>query len=88
MSILQEIQEGFMNAIDDIRHTIVEQGWFGQDTTGNISDANTAIEAPEITPAQAIEPADNQQSITDMFTPPPSEDPEQTQEQDIEGMDI
>lgn len=38
--------EGVADAVDQIRHQVVEQGWFGQQTTGDISLPQ--IEAPKI----------------------------------------
>ena len=50
MGIFDGFAEGLASAIDDIRHQVIEQPWFGQQTTGNIElpqvEAPT-IEAPE-----------------------------------------
>lgn len=32
----------FASVVDDIRHKVVEEGWFGRQTTGNITDASTS----------------------------------------------
>ncbi len=72
MSLLDELIEGFSSMMDDIRHNVVEQSWFGQETTGDISDSGASgIEAPEIT-APEIEPLTErqQENIMEMFTPP------------------
>ena len=87
MSLLEDIQQGFTNAIDDIRHSVVEQGWFGQDTSGDIS-SSADISTPEID-APAIELSQSEESIIEMFTPPAEAEQELVgQEQEIEGMDI
>lgn len=36
MGFFSGFAEGLASAIDDIRHQVVEQGYFGQQTTGNI----------------------------------------------------
>ncbi len=36
MGFFDGFAEGLASAIDDIRHQVVEQGYFGQQTTGNI----------------------------------------------------
>lgn len=92
MSFLSDLQEGFMNAIDDIRHKVVEQGWFGQETTGDMSANSPEINAPDADQANALD------NIMNMFTPPPAQEaePELNQEQNEtqentqkqEGMDI
>ncbi len=46
MSLINDIQQGFIDAMDDIRHSVVEQGWFGQETTDNISTGNAEIATP------------------------------------------
>lgn len=46
MGIFDGFAEGLASAIDDIRHTVVEQGYFGQQTTGNIELPQ--VEAPAI----------------------------------------
>ncbi len=91
MSLIDELIEGFTSAIDDIRHNVVEQGWFGQETTSDISDGvgTTGIEAPEIT-APEISPAQARQqdeSIMDMFTPPAEADMQQERGQE-QGIDV
>ena len=49
MGIFDGFAEGLASAIDDIRHTVVEQGYFGQQTSGNIELPQ--VEAPTIEPA-------------------------------------
>ncbi len=49
MGFFSGFAEGLASAIDDIRHQVVEQGYFGQQTTGNIELPQAqapAIEAP------------------------------------------
>ena len=36
MGIFDGFAQGLASAIDDIRHQVVEQGYFGQQTSGNI----------------------------------------------------
>jgi len=43
--------EGLTSAMDDIRHQVVEQPWFGRQTTGNIELPQ--VEAPAIEPASS-----------------------------------
>lgn len=84
MSLLDEIIEGFTNAIDDIRHNVIEQGWFGQETTGDINSGDTTdTQALEIT-APEIAPAADTASIIDMFTPPAEQEQGLEQEQGID----
>ena len=45
--------EGLAGAIDDIRHQVVEQAWFGQQTTGNIELPQVQAPTIEEPPAQA-----------------------------------
>lgn len=46
MGIFDGFAEGLASAIDDIRHQVVEQPWFGQQTTGNVELPQ--VEAPTI----------------------------------------
>jgi hypothetical protein len=46
MGFFSGFAEGLSSAIDDIRHTVVEQAYFGQQTTGNIELPQ--VEAPTI----------------------------------------
>ncbi len=92
MSLLDEIIEGFSSAIDDIRHNVVEQSWFGQETSGDIHSGDaTNIEASEITAPEIEAPAHaqerQQESIMEMFTPPAEQEMEQGIEQE-QGIDI
>ena len=59
MGLFDGFAEGLTSAIDDVRHNVVEQGWFGQQTTGN-------IELPQAE-APAIEPANT--GIIDLTSP-------------------
>lgn len=67
MGFFDGFAEGLASAIDDIRHQVVEQPMYGQQTTGNIElpqqqepaveptswqDAAQDIEAPQIDPPQ------------------------------------
>jgi hypothetical protein len=36
MSLWDEMTQGFANAVDDIRHKVVEEPWYGREVTGNI----------------------------------------------------
>lgn len=36
MSFWDELTQGFVNAVDDIRHKVVEEPWYGREVTGNI----------------------------------------------------
>lgn len=83
MSLLDELIAGFSSAMDDIRHNVVENGWFGQETSGDISD-KAGVEATDIT-APDIEAPKSLDSIMEMFTPPPAEtEQEKRQEQGID----
>lgn len=46
MGILDGFAEGLASAIDDIRNQVVEQPWFGQQTTGSIELPQ--VDAPPI----------------------------------------
>lgn len=52
MSIWDEFQEGFVNATNDIRHTVIEEPYFGRATSGDI-EAQIATANIEV----AAEPA-------------------------------
>jgi hypothetical protein len=86
MSLIDDILEGFTNTIDDIRHNVVEQGWFGQETTSDI-DAGTGIDAPDIT-APEIEPPESLESIMEMFTPPSAEAEQDHSLEQEQGIDV
>lgn len=45
MSFWDEMTKGFVNAVDDIRHKVVEEPWYGREVTGN-------IELPQSEPAE------------------------------------
>ena len=50
MGFFDGFAEGLASAIDDIRHQVIEQPWFGQQTTGNIELPQVetpTIEAPQ-----------------------------------------
>jgi hypothetical protein len=49
MGIFDGFAEGLASAIDDIRHQVIEQPMYGQQTTGNIELPQ--VEAPTIEPA-------------------------------------
>ena len=36
MSFWDEMTKGFVNAVDDIRHKVVEEPWYGREVTSNI----------------------------------------------------
>ena len=36
MSLWDEMTQGFADAVDDIRHKVVEEPWYGREVTGNI----------------------------------------------------
>ncbi len=48
MGIFDGFAEGLASAIDDIRHQVIEQPMYGQQTTGNIELPQ--VEAPTIEP--------------------------------------
>lgn len=52
MGIFEGFAEGLAAAVDDIRHQVVEQGYFGQQTTGNIELPQ--VQAPTIEAPQAM----------------------------------
>lgn len=62
MGIFDGFAQGLASAIDDIRHQVVEQPMYGQQTTGN-------IELPQVQ-APAIEPAQSPQSLDGEILPP------------------
>ncbi|TXI24148.1 MAG: hypothetical protein E6Q61_05445 [Nitrosomonas sp.] len=53
MSLWDEFQEGFVNATNDIRHTVVEEPYFGRATSGDIAPpvASESVEAVSVEPA-------------------------------------
>ncbi len=51
MGIFDGFAEGLASAIDDIRHQVIEQPMYGQQTTGNIELPQ--VEAPTIEPASS-----------------------------------
>lgn len=67
MGFLDGFAEGLASAIDDIRHQVVEQPMYGQQTTGN-------IELPQ-QQEPAIEPVSWQEAAQDI-EPPQIEPPE------------
>lgn len=71
MGFFDGFAEGLASAIDDIRHQVVEQPMYGQQTTGN-------IELPQ-QQEPAVEPTSWQEAAQDI-EPPQIEPPQQTQE--------
>jgi hypothetical protein len=43
-TLLETLTQGIINAVDDVRHKVVEEGYFGRETT---KDIGAAIPAPE-----------------------------------------
>ena len=39
-----QVARGIAAAVDDIRHKVVEEGWFGRETTGSIELVNNAVD--------------------------------------------
>lgn len=39
-----QVARGVAAAVDDIRHKVVEEGWFGRETTGSIELVNNAVD--------------------------------------------
>ena len=39
-----QVARGVAAAIDDIRHKVVEEGWFGRETTGSIEVVGNAVD--------------------------------------------
>ncbi len=39
-----QVARGVAAAIDDIRHKVVEEGWFGRETSGSIELVNNAVD--------------------------------------------
>jgi hypothetical protein len=39
-----QVARGVASAIDDIRHKVVEEGWFGRETTGSIELVGNAVD--------------------------------------------
>ena len=79
MGIFDGFAEGLAGAIDDIRHQVVEEGYFGRQTTGDISLPQ--VEAPtdniyDMTPNQQPGPSAQAQSIEPPQIEPPSQDME------------
>lgn len=50
-SLSDQAARGMFNARDDIRHKLVEEGWYGQQTTGN-------VDLPDNTSTEIIETSD------------------------------
>ena len=47
-NLSDQAARGMFNARDDIRHKLVEEGWYGQQTTGNVDlPKNTSIETDD-----------------------------------------
>jgi hypothetical protein len=79
MGIFDGFAEGLAGAIDDIRHQVVEEGYFGRQTTGNIELPQ--VETPtdniyDMTPNQQSAPSAPSQSIEPPQIEPPSHDME------------
>ena len=50
MGLFASLLSGIGEAIADVRHKVVEEGWFGRQVTDNHSSAFSEIRAPEIRP--------------------------------------
>ncbi len=79
MGIFDGFAEGLAGAIDDVRHQVVEEGYFGRQTTGKIElpqmDASTD-NIYDMTPNQQPGPPAQSQSIDPPEIEPPSQEME------------
>jgi hypothetical protein len=55
MGLFASLLSGIGEAIADVRHKVMEEGWFGRQVTDNHSFAFSEISAPEIRPPATSE---------------------------------
>jgi hypothetical protein len=55
----------FASVIDDIRHKVVEEGWYGRQVTGNIGDARVSHDATHERGSETVE-------VTSVYGEPPA----------------
>ena len=49
------VKPGVAGIADDVRHKLIEEGWYGRQTTGNIADTTTQAPAVEAVDADPID---------------------------------